>query len=53
MQDKKYIETLAGEGRKKEYVITDLGKEVVEMEVRRLQELHENGEKILSLYGKG
>ncbi len=53
LQDKKYIETLAGEGRKKEYVITDLGKEVVEMEVRRLQELHENGEKILSLYGKG
>ncbi|AWE07790.1 PadR family transcriptional regulator [Lysinibacillus sp. 2017] len=53
LQEKKYIETLDGEGRKKEYVITDLGKEVVGMEVRRLQELHENGEKILSLYGKG
>ena len=53
LQEKKYIETLAGEGRKKEYVITELGKEVVEMEVQRLQELNKNGQKIISQYKKG
>ena len=53
LQDKKYIETLAGEGRKKEYVITELGKEIVEMEVQRLKELYENGQTILLQYRKG
>ena len=48
LQDKKWIETLAGEGRKKEYIITSLGKEVVGFEVQRLKELCENGQKIIS-----
>jgi DNA-binding PadR family transcriptional regulator len=48
LQEKQFIETLAGEGRKKEYVITQLGKEVVEAEVQRLHELYENGQIILS-----
>ena len=47
LQEKKYIETLAGEGRKKEYVITPLGKETVEMEVARLKELYDNGRKLI------
>lgn len=53
LQEKKYIETLDGEGRKKEYVITELGKEIVEMEVQRLKELYENGQTIRSQYRKG
>ena len=52
LQEKKYIETLAGEGRKKEYVITEIGKEVVETEVQRLQALYDNGQIILSQYKK-
>ncbi|MEK4628362.1 MAG: PadR family transcriptional regulator [Solibacillus sp.] len=51
LQEKKFIETLEGEGRKKEYVITELGKEIVEIEVQRLQELHDNGRKIISRSG--
>ncbi|WP_274310020.1 PadR family transcriptional regulator [Solibacillus daqui] len=51
LQDKKYIETLAGEERKKEYVITQLGKEVVEMEVARLKELYDNGQKLIEAKG--
>lgn len=53
LQEKKYIETLAGEGRKKEYIITALGKEAVELEVERLKELVDNGQRLLSQYGKG
>lgn len=53
LENKKYIETLDGEGRKKEYVITPLGKKIVEIEVQRLRELHENGQKILSLNDEG
>lgn len=34
--------------RKKEYIITDLGREAVKKEVYRLKELFENGEKVLS-----
>lgn len=52
LQDKQFIETLAGEGRKKEYVITELGKEVVETEIQRLQELYKSGQIILSQYKK-
>lgn len=33
-------------GRKKEYIITDLGKEVVEAEIERLEELLHNGKEI-------
>lgn len=51
LQDKKFIETLAGEGRKKEYVITPLGKEAVEMEVARLKELYDNGRKLIDAKG--
>ncbi|MEG0472637.1 MAG: helix-turn-helix transcriptional regulator [Solibacillus sp.] len=48
LQDKKWIEGLDGDGRKKEYVITNLGEEMVQFEVLRLQELHENGLKMIS-----
>lgn len=47
LQEKKFIETIAGEGRKKEYVITMLGKQIVEAEVTRIKELYNNGRKIL------
>lgn len=48
---KKFIETLAGEGRKKEYVITALGKQIVEAEVTRIKELYNNGKKIIQAEG--
>ncbi|MGN7477263.1 PadR family transcriptional regulator [Solibacillus silvestris] len=51
LQEKKYIETLAGEGRKKEYVITSLGKQAVESEVTRIKELYDNGRKIIQAKG--
>ncbi len=44
--EKGWIEALGGNDRKKEYVITDLGKEVVEAELARLKELMVNGVKI-------
>ncbi|MER2079001.1 PadR family transcriptional regulator [Psychrobacillus psychrotolerans] len=31
------------DGRKKEYIITDIGKTVIEYEIKRLRELYENG----------
>jgi len=31
------------DGRKKEYIITDIGKTVIEYEIKRLHELYENG----------
>lgn len=40
---KKWIISLDGDGRKKEYVITATGKLVVEYEVSRLCELYKNG----------
>ena len=48
MVEKKWIEAVATEtdNRKKEYVITELGKEVVSEEIKRLQELVHNGLKI-------
>jgi len=40
LQDRNWIMPLDdGTGRKKEYIITDTGKEVVNSEIRRLQEL--------------
>lgn len=44
--DKKWIEALDEDGRKKEYLITELGKSVVEAEINRLKELYDNGLKI-------
>lgn len=40
---RKWIIPIEEEGRKKEYVITDAGKEVVKAEIQRLQELYQNG----------
>lgn len=44
--DRKWIEALEGDGRKKEYIITELGKSAVAFEIKRLQELYDNGIKI-------
>lgn len=41
--ERKWIKALDGDGRKKEYMITELGKSVVEFEIERLKELYENG----------
>ena len=43
MVKRKWIVPLEEEGRKKEYVITEAGKLVVETEIGRLRELHHNG----------
>ncbi|MGD6875231.1 PadR family transcriptional regulator [Bacillus infantis] len=40
---RKWIVSLEEDGRKKEYVITNNGKKMVESEVNRLYELHHNG----------
>ncbi len=47
--EKGWIKALAGtlDSRKKEYIITDIGRVVVENELKRLKELVENGEVIL------
>lgn len=47
--EKGYITALAGEAnsRKKEYIITEAGREVVKNEIQRLHELIRNGEKIV------
>lgn len=47
--EKKWIQVVSNETdkRKKEYIITDEGKEVVEGEIIRLNELLENGNKII------
>lgn len=46
--DKGYIKSLSGDmsDRKKEYMITELGKSIVDSEIERLRELIENGERI-------
>ncbi len=46
--DKKWIKYIdvEKESRKKEYVITDLGKEIISGEIARLEELIANGKKI-------
>ncbi len=47
--DKGWITALPGEAdsRKKEYVITELGRGMLEKELQRLRELLENGERVL------
>lgn len=47
--EKGWITALAGEAdsRKKEYVITDLGREMLRKELQRLSELLENGKRLL------
>ena len=47
LADRKWINALDEDGRKKEYIITDLGKTVVESEIKRLYELYENGLQIM------
>ncbi len=49
MLEKGWITALPGEknSRKKEYVITDTGRDVLRMEIARLEELLENGKRIL------
>lgn len=49
LTDKGWIDALPEnpESRKKEYVITSLGRKVLEEEVSRLEELADNGRKIL------
>lgn len=44
--ERKWIVAFEEDGRKKEYIITDLGKTIVENEIQRLYELYENGLKI-------
>lgn len=47
MVERNWIQAVPpSEERKKEYVITELGKRVVQQELIRLQELVENGKKI-------
>jgi len=41
-----WIEARGGDGRKKEYVITENGKTMVEYEILRLRELFDNGIRI-------
>ena len=47
--EKGWITALAGEAdsRKKEYVITDLGREMLQKDLQRLTELLENGKRLL------
>lgn len=45
--EKKWIIQLDGDGRKKEYIITDNGKAIVEQEIKRLAELYNNGQKMI------
>lgn len=49
MQEKGWIKELQMQegSRKREYVITDLGKQIAKNELNRLQELVENGVKII------
>lgn len=51
---KKWIKPLSefSGGRKKEYIITELGKQAVFDEIERLKELAENGEKTVAKYGE-
>lgn len=45
---KKWIQAYVEEERKKEYIITDIGKKMVEFEVARLKELYQNGQYMLN-----
>lgn len=40
---KGWIITYEEDGRKKDYIITELGKKIVEQEIIRLRELYDNG----------
>ncbi|CAM5223813.1 PadR family transcriptional regulator OS=Ureibacillus acetophenoni OX=614649 GN=SAMN05877842_10373 PE=4 SV=1 [Ureibacillus acetophenoni] len=44
--DKGWIRSVDDDGRKKEYMITSLGKEMIEYEISRLKELYDNGIRI-------
>lgn len=46
--EKGWIEQLPEEGRKKDYRITQAGREVLELELARLAELLENGRNVLN-----
>lgn len=46
--EKGWIEQLPEEGRKKDYRITQAGREVLEQELSRLAELLENGRNVLN-----
>lgn len=48
LQEKGWIEPLPEMGRKKEYRITNAGRRVLEEELARLDELVENGQRILN-----
>jgi len=52
--EKKWIASVKSEEltRKKEYQITDLGKSILESEIIRLEELLENGRKLLGGYSR-
>lgn len=49
--EKGWISAMTGEkdSRKKEYIITDLGREMLLSELKRLRELIDNGSKILEV----
>lgn len=49
LQERGWIRSLPGgmEGRRKEYQITEPGREALETEMKRLKELLENGKKVL------
>ena len=46
LQEREWIQALEGDGRKKEYMITEKGKSVVDYEILRLRELFDNGIRI-------
>ncbi|WP_102027636.1 PadR family transcriptional regulator [Salirhabdus sp. Marseille-P4669] len=48
LQEKKWITLIDESSRKKEYVITDIGRQVVKSELQRLQELIQNGTNIIN-----
>lgn len=43
---KQWIELVGNDNRKKEYIITDFGRQAIEFEMRRLEELLQNGKKV-------
>jgi DNA-binding PadR family transcriptional regulator len=49
MLEKNWIKALSNdeESRRKEYIITDIGKDIARQELKRLEELVENGGKII------
>lgn len=50
MEKDEVIEVAAEEGRRKVYVITDAGRELLRMELERLQELVANGVAVLEVH---